>query len=527
MKAKKRFIMMLALVFALVLSACSSGNGGTQKASKGESGDQNQSQGSNEETAKPQNGGDIVLGSIGSPTIFNPYYSTDVPSSDVQYLMFNSLVTVDKSFNPQPSLAKSWEVSDDGLTYTFKLRKDVKWQDGKPFTADDVVFSFNIPRDKDYTGPRGSDFEQIKSIKAVDKYTVKVELKQPYAPFLTSTATYYILPKHILKDVPIKKMAKADFNTKHPIGTGPYKFVEWKDGQYVKLKANEDYFKGRPHIDTVTYKIVPDANSLLAQFQAGQVDYIDVQAPDIATAQTLVEQGKAKMKSQLELSYTYLGYNLRNPLFKDKKVRQALTMAIDREKIIKAVVNGQGKVANAPGSPVSWAFNSNVPKFPYDPEKAKQILADAGWKDTDGDGYLDKNGKTFSFVLKTNQGNKTREQIATVVQQQLKQVGIKVTPKIIEWSAFIKQVTAPNWNFEAVILGWSLGTDPDPSDLWSCDEIKQGLNFVAYCNKDIEPLMKKNTKLLDRQKRKEVIGKIMAQIAEDQPYTFLYYPKDN
>ncbi|HEX7065782.1 MAG TPA: peptide-binding protein [Bacillales bacterium] len=538
MKTNKHFLFMIALVFMLVLSACSSGGGsgtetttgegGTSTDTEGttsEGGDQGTSEDTGTDEKKPQYGGNIVVASTGSPTLFNPYYSEDTASGDIGGFMYNSLVTIDKEFNPVPDLAKSWEKSDDGLTWTFHLREDVKWHDGKPFTAEDVVFSYNIPRSKEYTGPRASSFEIIKSIKAPDKYTVKIQLSEPYAPFLIDTCSYGILPKHILGDTPIAKMGKVDFNTKNPIGTGPYKFVEWKDGQYVKLKANEDYYAGKPYINTITYKIIPDANSILAQFKAGQVDYIGVQPQDIETVQAMVKQGKAETQKTVALSYTYMGYNLRLPMFQDKKVRQALTMAIDRKKLVKAVLNGQGTVANAPGSPLSWAYNDDVPTFPYNPEKAKKLLSEAGWKDTDGDGIREKDGKEFSFVLKTNQGNRTRKQTATVIQQYLKEVGVKVEPKIVEWSAFIQQVTEEH-DYEAVILGWALGIDPDPSDLWSCDEIEKGLNFVAYCNKEIEPLMEKNSKITDRDKRAEVIGKIMAQIAEDQPYTFLYYPKD-
>ncbi|HET7581089.1 MAG TPA: peptide-binding protein [Bacillales bacterium] len=536
MRGKKSFLLMIALVFILILSACGNNGGGTQKTASGTGSDKtsatDSSQGSDtgqssEENMKPQNGGSLVVGSIGSPTTFNAYYITDVPSQEVANFIFNGLTTVNKKNEPVGDLAKSWDISDDGLTYTFHLQKGVKFQDGKPMTSADVVFSYNIPRSKDYTGPRASAFEWIKSIKAPDKYTVKITLKRPYAPFLVETATYPILPKHLLKDVSIKDMAKAKFNTKAPVGTGPYKFVEWKDGQYVKLTANKNYFKGRPHIDTLIYKIVPDPNSLLAQFKAGQVDMIAVQPQDISTAKQMVQQGKAKLKTYMGMSYTYLGYNLRNPLFKNKEVRQALTMSINRKAIVKSILNGQGKVANSPGNPISWAFNPDVPKFPYNPEKAKKILAKHGWKDTNGDGILDKNGKKFAFTIKTNQGNKTREQTATVIQQELKKVGIKVTPKIVEWSAFIKQIEPPNFNFDAELIGWSLGSDPDPTQIWGCNQIKKGLNNVAYCNKSIQPLIEKNTKIVDRQKRKEVLGKIKAQIAEDQPYTFLYYPLDN
>lgn len=521
----------LVFVFSLFLSGC--GKTTTKTTSDKASQKQSQNGSGKKDTTKttaekPQNGGNIIIGSIGAPTIFNPYYSTDQSSADIEGFIYNGLVTVDKNLAPVGDLAKSWDVSKDGLTYTFHLRHGVKWQDGKSFTADDVVFSYNIPRSKDYTGPRASDFEKIKDVKALDPYTVQVTLKEPYAPFLTVTAGYGILPKHILKDVPIKDLGKNSFNTKHPVGTGPYEFVDWKDGQYVKLKYNPNYYAGRAHIDTITYKIVPDENSLLTQFQAGSIDYIGLQSTDLATGKDLVSKGKAQMKTTLALSYSYIGYNELNPLFKDKKVRQALTYALDRKKIVQAVLNGDGKVANTPGSPIEqWAFNPNVPKFSYDPAKAKKLLAEAGWKDTDGDGILDKNGKKFSFVLKTNQGNKARAQIAQVAQQMWKQIGVEAKPQIEEWSAFIKDVTAPNWKYDACILGWNLSVDPDPTDIFSTKEIKSGLNFVHYSDPAMDKLMYKNTKVADQTQRGDMIKKIQAGIAEDQPYTFLYYPNSH
>jgi peptide/nickel transport system substrate-binding protein len=529
LKQKKPWFQLLSfiLMFSVFLGACSSSSTSTDDESSG-SGSSGESAGSKEEAGKPQQGGDLIVGSTGAPTNFNDLYSTDTSSGELTNMMFDTLVGIDKEFNPIPKLAKKWEISDDGLTYTFHLRDDVKWHDGKKFTAEDVVFTFKIPLSEEYNGQRASSFEMIKEVKATDDYTVKMTLKYPFAPFMQDAAnSYNILPKHILKDVPIAKLGEHEFNTKNPTGTGPFKFKEWKEGQYVKVVANEDYYGGRSYLDSVTYKIVPDANSILAQFKAGDIDYIDVQATQLPSVQPMVDQGKVEMQTSLALQYNYIGWNLRNPLFEDKKVRQALTHALDRKKIIEAVLNGDGKVAHAPGSPLSWAYNPDVPKFEYDPEKAKKMLAEAGWKDTDGDGILDKDGKKFSFTLKTNQGNEEREQIAVVVQQMLKEVGIEVTPKLVEWSAFVEVISPPNWDFEAIVLGWALGTDPDPTDIWHTKEIENGLNNIAYSNKKLDELMEKNTKIVEQEKRAEVIGKIMAGIAEDQPYTFLYYPNQH
>ncbi|WLD95361.1 peptide-binding protein [Alkalihalobacillus sp. AL-G] len=483
-------------------------------------------EGSEEEKPEgPQEGGDLIVGSIGAPTLFNDLYSTDISSSDISEWLYDGLVRFNEKLEPEPAIAKEWKISEDGTIWTFYLNEGITFHDGEPLTADDVVFTYSIPLHEDYVGARASNFEKIEKIEAVDDHTVKITLKEPFAPFFV-TAAYGILPEHILKDVPIAELGEHEFNTKSPIGSGPFKFEEWKEGQYVKVTANENYYKGRPYLDSITYKIVPDANALMAQLAAGDVHEAAVQSPDLATAKDLEEKGKIQLSTNLSLGYTYIGWNQKNELFQDVKVRQALTMAIDREAIIGAVLNGDGEIAHAPSSPLSWAYNPDVAKFNFDVEKAKALLEEAGWTPGD-DGILQKDGKRFSFELKTNQGNKAREQIATIVQQQLKQIGIEVQPKIMEWSAFIEDVTAPNWNYDACILGWSLSADPDPTDLWHSKEREQGLNFVHFSDPELDKLMEQNTKELDQEKRKEIIAEIQSGIAEQQPYTFLYYPNDH
>ncbi|MGM7700758.1 peptide-binding protein [Pseudalkalibacillus sp. Hm43] len=523
MKVNKKlhWLVLLTFVLSIFLAACNA----NPASEPSENNEENTSENEEQASGEPKQGGDLIVGSIGAPTLFNDLYSTDISSSDISGWLYDGLVSFDENLAPQGALAKEWETSDDGLEWTIKLHEGVKFHDGEALTADDVVFTYSLPLNEEYTGPRASDFEKIDKIEAVDDTTVKITLSEPYAPFLT-TLTYGILPEHILKDVPVAELGENEFNTKSPVGSGPFKFEEWKEGQYVKVVANDDYFNGRPYLDSITYKIVPDANALMAQLANGDVHQASVQSPDLKTAEKLQEEGKIQLSTDLSLAYTYLGYNQKNELFQDVKVRQALTHAIDRETMIQAVLDGDGEVAHAPASPLSWAYNENVAKFDYDVEKAKQLLEEAGWTPGD-DGILQKDGKKFSFEVKTNQGNKAREQIAQIVQEQLKQVGIEVKPKIMEWSAFIGDVTAPNWKYDAVILGWSLSADPDPTALWHSKEREEGLNFVHFSDPELDKLMDENTKQLEQSERKDTIAKIQEGIAEQQPYTFLYYPNDH
>lgn len=506
---KKGYLLVALLLAMLMISACSDG----EVAVQGEEKDGGES---------VESGGKLMLGTTAAPTLFNPYYSTDTSSSTLEGFMFSGLVTVDEDFNPEGDLAESWEFSDDGLTWTFHLRENVKWHDGEDFNADDVVFSYGIPLDEEYVGPRGLPFEIIDEINKIDDYTVEFVLSEPYAPFITITAQFEVLPKHILGDVPIEDLGKDKFNTKEPIGTGPFKFKEWKEGEYIELVANEDYYLGKPKLDGIIYKIVPDMNTLMAQLEVGDINMTGISPQYIETAKKLEEKGKVVVTSGPANAFEYIGYNLRNELFQDKKVRQALTHAIDKESIVTAILDGAGTVADGPGSPANWAFNPDMPKFEYDPELAKKMLKEAGWE-PNSEGILEKDGKKFEFVLKTTSANEVRQQIAEVAQQQFKEIGIKTTIEVLEWSAYVEQTSPPNWNFDAMVAGWSIGSDPDPTWFWHSSEIENGLNYNGYSNEKVDELLSENTKISDLEERKNIIAEADSIVAEDQPNTFLYY----
>jgi len=526
MKKTAWSLISLLLVLSMFLAACSGGQQTSQEPAEEEK--PNETQKEEPKNEGPVQGGDLVVGSTGSPTMINTLYSNDASSSDIEMMIFDSLMGSDLEFNPvtDGGLAETFEASEDGKEFTIKIVENAKFHDGEPLDADDVVFTYNIPLSPDYDGPRKSYFENIEKVEKIDQYTVKFTLKQVDAQFPVVSLGFGILPEHILGDVPIADLGEHEFNTKNPIGSGPFKFEEWKDGEYVKVVANEEYWDGRPYLDSVTYKIVPDANAILAQLQAGDIDYYaGIAQPDVPTVEGFADSVGLRLESGLALSYTFLGFNQRIEKFKDKKVRQAITHAIDREAIVEHVMAGLGEVAHVPESPLSWAYNPDVPKFEYDPEKAKQMLAEAGWK-PGPDGILVKDGERFSVEVKTNQGNKVREDIVVILQQQLKEVGIEIKPQIVEFSALIADIDPGVWNFEGIVLGWSLGIDPDPSGIFHTKEIEKGLNFTGYSNPEIDVLMDQQLQELDKEKRKQMIGEIQAALAEDQAYTFLYYPKE-
>ncbi len=471
-----------------------------------------------DEKLQPAYGDMIIRGSIGDASVLLPVLATDGASFDIISLIYNGLVKYDKDINLVPDLAEKWEISDDGLVIRFHLRKDVKWQDGTPFTARDVEFTYNL-----YVNPKtptayASDFMRVKELRVLNDYTVEVIYPQPFAPALGSW-TQSIHPRHLLEG---KDATKSELK-RHPVGTGPYCFKEWKTGEKIIVDANPDYFDGRPYISRVLTRVIPDLATMFLELKAGHLDQMAL-TPLQYQRQTNTKWFKENFRKYkyLGFGYSYLGYNLLDWKFKDKKVRQALTTAINRESIVQGVLLGLGAVAHGPFKPDTIWNNPNVKKFPYNPDLAKKMLAEAGWKDSDGDGILDKDGKPFSFTILTNQGNQLRKNAAIVIQRDLKLVGIEVKIRTVEWAAFVNNFINKK-DFEAVLLGWSIGIDPNQIDVWNSKKTEAPqLNFISYKNEEVDKLLELGVSTFDPKERKKYYDKFQEIIAEDQPYTFLW-----
>jgi len=469
-------------------------------------------------SGEPSYGDAIIAGSIGDASTLIPILASDSASQDIVGLVFNGLLKYDKNIKLVGDLAESWEVSSDKLTITFHLRKNVRWHDGFPFTASDVMFTYKKLTDPDVPTPYGGDFERIKKAEVVDPYTFKATYKEPFSPALASWGMW-IMPEHLLKD---KNLIKCGF-ARHPIGTGPYKFKKWKTGQRIILEANNEYFEGRPCIDRYVYQIIPDDATMFLELGAGNIDWMGLNPVQYVyqTNKTWFKTGFNKYKYP-SFGYTYLGYNLKNPLFKNKLVRQALTYSINKSEIIKGVLLGLGEISTGPFPPESWAYNKHVRKYAYNPLKAKEMLKLCGWDDHDGDGWIDKNGEKFEFEIITNQGNTQRKKCAEIIQQNLRLVGIKVNIRIIEWASFLNEFIYKK-RFDAILLAWSLGRDPDCFDIWHSSKTKEKeFNFISYNNQEIDKLLEEGRKEFEIEKRRQIYHRIHEVLAEDQPYTFLY-----
>ncbi len=469
----------------------------------------------------PAYGDTIIVGSIGEPSILIPMLASDSASHEVAGLIFNGLIKFNKDLSITGDLAKSWEVSKDGLTITFHLRHDVKWQDGVPFTSADVMFGYRTIIEPRTPTAYKEDYLQVKEATAPDPYTFRVMYEKPFAPALTSWGDLVVLPEHILKG---KDITKTPFGRK-PIGTGPFRFVEWKAGDRVILEANPDYFEGRPYLDRYVYKIIPDQAAMFLEAQALNIDWIGLTPLQFKRQTNTPFFMKNFRKYRYPtFAYTYLGFNLKDPRFADKRVRKAIAYGIDKEEILEGVLFGLGSIATGPYVPNTWPYNPNVKRYRYDPERARRLLKEAGWRDTDGDGILDKDGRPFEFTILTNQGNSSRIKTATIIQWRLRKIGIKVKIRTVEWATFINEFVDKR-RFEAIILGWSIGLDPDQYDIWHSSKTgEKEFNFVSYKNPEVDQLLEKGRRTFDIEERKRYYFRMQEILADDLPYVFLYVP---
>lgn len=538
----------LLVILSMVLGAC-----GSKTSAPAETKPETKTETKTETQAPAPKGpsGTFVLANVQDAKILNPILSTDVYSNYVNANVFDGMMAIDDKANLRPNLAKNWTISPDSLTITFDLRNDVKWHDGKPFTAKDVAFTFHAIMHPDYTGPRRTNFSDVAGVKEMDEkvkaiakdatdrdaqvqkiweefkqtggfqakgdFSFEVKLAKVFAPIMVNLSIG-IIPEHLLKGTEGKKMADSDFNQK-PVGTGAMKFVDWKKGDSITLENNSDYkwglFSKSFNMKTYIFKVVPDSNAAMAALENGEVDFAPIDAdnwdkftkiPDLQTF------------SYLGWGYQYLGYNFHNEILKEKEVRQALTLAVDRDSIVKDLKRGHAQVAHTHGAPGRWDFNENVKKWSYDQAAAKKLLDDAGWKVGAG-GIREKNGKKLKLTFTFSSGDKYLEQLSTVVQQSWKEIGVDVTLEGIKFEAILDKLRQDT--IQAFTLGWSLGVEPDAYAIWHTDG---GFNWVIhYSNKEVDKLLEEGRAVLDTKKRAEIYAKMQSILAEEQPYTWIAF----
>ncbi|MGA6925035.1 MAG: ABC transporter substrate-binding protein [Desulfosarcina sp.] len=411
----------------------------------------------------------------------------------------------------------------------FHLRPGVKFHDGHELTAEDVKFTYEAIVDPKNLSPRVPDYEPVEQVTVIDPYTVRVVYKRLYSPAF-ATWSMGILPSHLLNDRALAEEAAASgqpmetfsmrqsrFN-RHPVGCGPFAFQAWKSDQHIRLRGFDDYWDGPPNYQEYVMRVIPDALTQEMEFYAGTIDDYSVLPHQV---ERLARDERFQRFSGTAFGYTYIGYNMRREPFNDPRVRRALGMAIDTQKIIDYVLYGQGEKITGPFVKQTDFYNHEIAPLPYDPEGALDLLGQAGWR-PGSDGYLQKNGERLAFTLITNNGNALRKAILAIAQDAWKKIGIQVETDLLEWSVFI-QKRVNQLDFDALVLGWSMGIDPDLYQIWhSSQSGPYQLNFVGFSNPEADDLILKIRQEYDHQRQVAFCHRLHEIIAADQPYTFLY-----
>jgi peptide/nickel transport system substrate-binding protein len=467
--------------------------------------------------------GDLLIAGITSDIDgLNPVTSATVVASDIHEHIFWPLLRSNPDFLTfRPGLADSWEFSPDSLSITFRLNPGAAWHDGLPLRAEDVVWSMGICKDERVAWSAIRWLDDIKHVEALDSLTLRVDFSRRYPYQLMDAVVCRPMPKHLLQDIDPADLRNAPFNAQ-PVGSGPFKFKSWTPQQSVEVVANESFFKGRPHLNGIVFRVIPDWTTLITQLRNGDLDFANNIQP--AFYEELKTDPDLKIYAFPGRRYVYVGWNLRDPLFAGRNVRRALSLAIDTRTIIDALVHGQGEPLGGPILKILWAYDPDVKPPAHDLREARRLMAEAGWSDTNGDGILDKDGKPFRFELVTNSDNTLRMDIAVMIQSQLKPLGVDVKPRGMEFIVLTENLQKKN--FQAVIAGWVSAVKVDLTTFWHTKSIEDKFNFISYSNPRVDSIMDTAVQEFDMEKARPLWSEAQQIIAADAGYTFLFHQYD-
>ncbi len=495
------------IVLSLIITACGSSSQNTADTSLDFS-----------RNYPPESGGTLINAMSAEPSGLISMIAGESASSAITANIFNSLLKYDKNLELEGDLVKSWDISPDQKTITFKLKPNLKWADGAPLTSADVLFTWQAVTDEKTASPYASDFQLVKQAETPDALTFRVTYAQTYAPALDSWAGLQILPKHLLQGKDLHTTAFA----RKPVGSHYYQLDNWAHGENLKLSRNPNSVLGQARIDKLITRIIPDNSAQFLELMAGNIDYMGldpIKYSRIIPARPELQQ-KLALYKELGNSYTYMGFNLKHKPFDDVRVRRAINYAINKQEIIDGVYLGLGINIASPYKPGTRWSNPALTPYPYDPAKARALLQEAGFKDTDGDGILERDGKPFAFEIITNQ-NKEREKSAVLIQRRLKDVGIDVKIRAIEWASFISRFIKTG-DFDVVVLGWGLGLDPDQYNIWHSSQQAPGqFNFIGYKNPAVDQLLEQGRQELNPDKRMKLYHEFARILLEDSPVVYL------
>ena len=468
----------------------------------------------------PSYGGSLVIGHNNSPAIINPILTDSTVSMSVMTLVFNRLVQRNADGEICGDLAKSWEISQDGLAYTFHLRPGIKFHDEVEITAEDILYTYERIKDPQNHSPYFRNLNLVRSMEAVDRYTFRIILNEPSSSFIY-VLVREVVPKHLYEKGNIRSGA---FNH-HPIGTGPFRFVEWNRDNQITLEANPEYFEGRPFLNRVVYKFYSTDSEVWSALMRGEVDLAEFLS--VENYELIKKDPSFKTYANATSDYYLISYNLADPLVSDQNVRTAIAHAIDIRGLIDRVEKGYGLQATGPFSEKSWAFNPEVHPFPYDPALSVRLLKEAGWSDSDGDGILDKSGLRLSIRMLVNSKDEKLKKMAMFIRQNLQEAGIDLQ---IQLYRNLDEIDPSSEKKFQAVLTFFLGPILDPNEtikLWYSQDRRAGKVWsYQSLNSELDKLIYLGSVTTDQASRQKIYREIHRLIYQEQTACFLYFPFD-
>ncbi|MCC6629051.1 MAG: hypothetical protein IT340_16810 [Chloroflexi bacterium] len=478
--------------------------------------------------ANPRRGGRIVEGWLSEVRTLNPLFVTDPVSGHAVNLLFNGLVKINPTtLLPEPDLATSWRPGADSRGYTFTLRGNAVFHDGKPCTAEDVKFTYDLLLKDSVNAPRHADLAAVlEGVDVVSPTEVAFRLKQVFAPFLATHASYGIVPTHLLASIEPARLEQSEFSVLRPVGTGPFRFKEWLRGSTLTLARHDAAFTGSPYLDEVVLRVVPSQDVLQTMLRLGEIDVGVLRESD---ADEIGRQQNLTLHRVDSLSITLLGFQLdpaRTPLFQDRQLRHALAAGIDREALIRQARAGLARLGGGSVPPPSWAADATLTsRIRYDQARANAALDSLGWR-RGPDGVREREGKKLAFELLTNRGsggNRVREQVALLVQDAWKQLGADVKLTLVDFPEVVNRLRRTH-EFDVYLAAYAADFDPDQRVLWSTDAYRTGFNAGRYSNPALDRQMDEAVATTDQSRRRDLYVKIQQMLLDDLPALVIDYP---
>jgi peptide/nickel transport system substrate-binding protein len=469
-------------------------------------------------SGEPRYGGTLIRQLESECKTLNWIMYTTMSENFVLKYLYDPLVGFDENLEYTPVLAKDFELSADHLRITVHLRDDIHWHDGRPITARDVKFTMDRIRDPAVPAlNKEGYFTKLDSLEVVDEHTVVFHWKEPYSPSVYALTQITPIPEHVY--------AKGDFLTnpanRAPVGSGPYKFEEWRSSQYISIVRFDGYHGKKPYIDRIIFRVIEDGAVALNALKAGELD--EMRLTQIQWEKQTNDEDFLQRFNKYHYyvpSYNYACWNCRTEWFNDRRVRLAMTELFDRESINAKIYSGFAKPVSGPFYVNSWAYDRSIKPHPFDPEDAKRLLAEAGWADSDGDGVLDRNGVRFEFEMLISSGSSIGKQFAQLLQEECQKAGIRMKIRQLEGATFFDKVDKGEFN--ACMLSWRLDLDPDVYDTFHSSQFPPtGLNHGFYSNAKVDSLLEIGRTVFDQSKRAEIYHEVHRIMHIDQPYTFI------